>query len=166
MRLDTSEESISQPLAFSSAATEASVEEDNFDGHDFHDFEGLDWGWSKRFVAPLSTPRGKSSWIFKHGWRFWKEGTHQPIELYFVCKHCHINRLRSGVHRVTTSTSAANSHLRLDKIGHRIRKDGKIFYKPRREAGQQLLRQARQRGLTFSLETHQTLGNFDLHGFR
>jgi hypothetical protein len=61
---DKPEDSIVQPLAFSSAATEASVEEDSAVSVDFRDFEGVDWSRLKGFVAPLSTPRGKASWIF------------------------------------------------------------------------------------------------------
>jgi hypothetical protein len=40
---DKPEDSIVQPLAFSSAATEASVEEDSAVSVDFRDFEGVDW---------------------------------------------------------------------------------------------------------------------------
>ncbi|KAG9387126.1 hypothetical protein A1F94_000018 [Pyrenophora tritici-repentis] len=64
LMFDKPEDSIVQPLAFSSAATEASVEEDSAVSVDFRDFEGVDWSRLKGFVAPLSTPRGKASWIF------------------------------------------------------------------------------------------------------
>ena len=61
LMFDKPEDSIVQPLAFSSAATEASVEEDSAVSVDFRDFEGVDWSRLKGFVAPLSTPRGKAS---------------------------------------------------------------------------------------------------------
>ncbi|KAG9382358.1 Dimer-Tnp-hAT multi-domain protein [Pyrenophora tritici-repentis] len=147
LMFDKPEDSIVQPLAFSSAATEASVEEDSAVSVDFRDFEGVDWSRLKGFVAPLSTPRGKASWIFQHGWRVWKEGTHHPDELYFVCKYCHIHKLPNGVHRVTKSTTAANGHLQLDKPGHRLSKDALS-------------------GVKFSLEAYKTIGNFDVQEFR
>ncbi|KAF7450425.1 Dimer-Tnp-hAT multi-domain protein [Pyrenophora tritici-repentis] len=166
LMFDKPEDSIVQPLAFSSAATEASVEEDSAVSVDFRDFEGVDWSRLKGFVAPLSTPRGKASWIFQHGWRVWKEGTHHPDELYFVCKYCHIHKLPNGVHRVTKSTTAANGHLQLDKPGHRLSKDGPILSKPLRKHGQQSLRQAALSGVKFSLEAYKTIGNFDVQEFR
>ncbi|KAG9375519.1 hypothetical protein A1F94_013910 [Pyrenophora tritici-repentis] len=43
LMFDKPEDSIVQPLAFSSAATEASVEEDSAVSVDFRDFEGVDW---------------------------------------------------------------------------------------------------------------------------
>ena len=163
---DKLEDSIVQPLAFSSAATEASVEEDSAVSVDFRDFEGVDWSRLKGFVAPLSTPRGKASWIFQHGWRVWKEGTHHPDELYFVCKYCHTHKLPNGVHRVTKSTTAANGHLQLNKPGHRLSKDGPIPSKPLRKHGQQSLGQAALSGVKFSPEAYKTIGNFDVQGFR
>ncbi|KAG9375767.1 hypothetical protein A1F94_013716 [Pyrenophora tritici-repentis] len=156
LMFDKPEDSIVQPLAFSSAATEASVEEDSAVSVDFRDFEGVDW----------SRLRGKASWIFQHGWRVWKEGTHHPDELYFVCKYCHIHKLPNGVHRVTKSTTAANGHLQLDKPGHRLSKDGPILSKPLRKHGQQSLRQAALSGVKFSLEAYKTIGNFDVQEFR
>jgi hypothetical protein len=87
------ENSVIQPLAFSGAATEASVEEDSAVSVDFRDSEGVDWSRLKGFVTPLSTPQGKASWIFQHSWRVWKEGTHDPDESYFVCKYCHTHKL-------------------------------------------------------------------------
>ncbi|KAG9383840.1 Dimer-Tnp-hAT multi-domain protein [Pyrenophora tritici-repentis] len=156
LMFDKPEDSIVQPLAFSSAATEASVEEDSAVSVDFRDFEGVDW----------SRLKGKASWIFQHGWRVWKEGTHHPDELYFVCKYCHIHKLPNGVHRVTKSTTAANGHLQLDKPGHRLSKDGPILSKPLRKHGQQSLRQAALSGVKFSLEAYKTIGNFDVQEFR
>ena len=57
--LDKPEDSIAHPLAFSSAATEASVEEDSAISVDFRDFKGVDESRSKGFIALLSTPRGE-----------------------------------------------------------------------------------------------------------
>jgi hypothetical protein len=107
---DKPENSIVQPLAFSSAATEALVEEDSAVSVNFRNFEGVDWLRLKRFVTPLSTPRGKASWIFQHGWRVWKEGTHHPDELYFVCKYCHTHKLPNGIHRGVQLQQAINAY--------------------------------------------------------
>jgi hypothetical protein len=165
LMFDKPENSIVQPLAFSSAAIEALVEEDSAVSVNFRNFEGVDWLQLKRFVTPLSTPRGKASWIFQHGWRVWKEGTHHPDELYFVCKYCHTHKLPNGIHPVTKSTTAANGHLQLNKPGHWLSKDGPILSKPLRKHGQQSLRQAALSGVKFSLEAYKTIGNFDVQEF-
>ena len=66
MMINRPENSIMQPLAFSSAATEAaSVKENCLKGHEFRNFKGLDWRRLKRSVALLSTLQGQTSWIFK-----------------------------------------------------------------------------------------------------
>ncbi|KAF2726514.1 hypothetical protein EJ04DRAFT_453214, partial [Polyplosphaeria fusca] len=148
-----------QTRAFSSAATEASVEEDAAPPINFTDFNGVDWSRLKGFAPPLTTPRGAPSWVYRHGWRIWKEHT-KPEKFYFLCRYCHINRKTGGLHQVTVATSAAILHLASDQRGHRLSKDGSI-----RKPGQQSLQMALDRGLILSQDAYRELGNFDIQGF-
>jgi hypothetical protein len=51
--LDKPEDSVVPPLAFSSAATEALVEEDSSISVDLRDFEGVDWSRLKQYWLVL-----------------------------------------------------------------------------------------------------------------
>ncbi|KAF2621849.1 hypothetical protein BU25DRAFT_315425, partial [Macroventuria anomochaeta] len=154
------------PRAFSSAATEASTE-DSVDESlvNFTDYEGLDWSRVKGFAPPLSTPTGKPSWVYRHGWRIWKEHT-QPEQLYFLCKYCHTQRKPGGLLQVGSATSSAITHLKADKPGHQLSKDGLIVRQKLLYTGQPSIRSVLQNGVKFSHNTYRELGNFNVQGFR
>lgn len=149
------------PRAFSSAATEASEEGEALEVS-FTDFEGLDWKRVKGFAAPLSTPSQRPSWVWRYGWRIWKEHT-VPEQLYFLCKYCHTHKLPGGMVQVGAATSSAISHLKLNRHGHRLSKNGPI---PPRQDGQRSIRDAVTGGLKLSQHAYQELSNFDVQGFR
>jgi hypothetical protein len=154
-----------QPRAFSSAATEASVEDAEEPDVDFKDYESVDWKRLKGFAVPLSTPKGKPSWVYKYGWRLWKEHT-KPEKLFFLCRYCHTHRQSGGLLEVTAATSSANTHLRADRVGHRLSKDGPVLFVAPKKTGQQSIREALGNGLQLTQKAYQELGNFNVQGFR
>lgn len=170
LMLERLENSIVQPSTGSSAATNATTEDDGVVGVDFSDYNGLDWARLPGFRVPLSAPKGSISWVFQHGWRVWKEGTHHPERLYFVCRYCHQQKIPGGVLQVTKSTSAANLHLAQQKPGHRLSRTGPLLEKSappsKRLPGQLSLRHALEGGLVLDRDAHNKFGNFDIQGFR
>lgn len=86
---------------------------------------------------PLSTPKGKSSWAYKHGWRLWKEHM-QAEKLFFLCKYYHTHRQNGGLLEVTAATSSANTYLRADRTGLRLSKEGSVPYVAANKIRQQL----------------------------
>lgn len=107
------------PRASSSAAKEASVEDNAVLSIDFTNYEGLDLKRLPGYIVPLSSPTGNVSWIFRHGYRLRKVGT-MPEKIYFQYKYRHINSKSGGLHQTTLSTTAAKNYSEQDCLGHRL----------------------------------------------
>ncbi|KAI1509635.1 Dimer-Tnp-hAT dimerization containing protein [Pyrenophora tritici-repentis] len=171
------ENAIAAPTKSSNAATNAPTEvlevvnsgdEGSDGGPDSHladDFAGIVWDRLPGYCKPLRTPRHKKSWIYKYGYRVSK--SEAPQRTFWVCKYCHQRRVshQSFIHETTSSTTAALRHLAQVKLGHNITKAGAVALKAL-PGGQRSLQWAAHKGVVVSQEVANTVGNFDVAGFR
>jgi hypothetical protein len=174
------EGAIALPTEGSGAATEAETieipgddddDDDNddselqgFDSQFADNFDSIDWGRLKQYCKPVRTLKNKKSWVYDYGYRVALRSDMSRI--FWVCKICHVAKSTRAnpIVETTSSTSGALRHLRKDLPGHRRNANGFIRVVP--DQGQQSIKFAAGTGLHLSQGAANTLGNFDIQGFR
>jgi hypothetical protein len=169
-------DAIPPPAKGSTAATEATSEAGDITGDTtgntseldarFADtFDGLNWADIPQYTKPLRTLKGKKSWVFQHGYRVAKLGN--PTRTFWICRYCYRHQNRDGMRpiEVTTSTTAAISHMGQARAGHRLDRQGRLASTtlPRGQTSLRLLSNSR---VAVSQDIANTLGGFDVQGLR
>ena len=88
---------------------------------------GLQWDRVPYLQKPQYSVNSKrESWVYQYGWRVWHA---KELQLYWLCKYCHIHKIPGGMYVVQQSTSSVVRHLAERKPGHEVNKNGKIQFK-------------------------------------
>ncbi|KAI1676406.1 hypothetical protein KJE20_13983 [Pyrenophora tritici-repentis] len=137
----------------------------DLDSHFADDFEGINWDTLLAYGKPPRTLKHKKSWVFQHGYRV--ASLRDLSRTFWVCRHCHQHNAVGikYILEVTKSTSAAITHLQLNRPGHSFDRAGKKagLILP---AGQRSLQFINQQGLIVQQSIANTIGNFDVQAFR
>ncbi|KAI1523728.1 Dimer-Tnp-hAT domain containing protein [Pyrenophora tritici-repentis] len=174
LRESRDEDAIAAPVDSSEAATVASTvaptvddsaEDQAFESWLDEDFKGIDWSRLLQYMKPLSSLRGKKSWVYSYGYRVALRS--DPNRIYFVCQYCHEHKFidagRGGVFETSCAVSAAARHLEERKTGHSHRAPGKPAVVERESFIQRVFTDGK---IKVSQGVANELSGFNTHRFR
>jgi hypothetical protein len=167
------EDTIVAPTDGSGAATDADTvdtpannDDDDvpavMDSHMADNFDGISWDRLPQYGKPLRVLKHKKSWVYEYGYRVTLLS--DPNRTFWVCRVCHMNNwaFNRVIHETTLSTSSAIKHMSINRAGHQRNAKGE----PARISGQTSLKFAVNSGLKLTQDLANSMGNFDVHGFR
>lgn len=112
------------------------------------DYEGINWQRLRGYHKPQDPPRRSgASWVWDHGYRIQKKSEEK---VYWLCRYCHTQRLPGGLFVADLATTSAARHLKENKKGHGIDKNGPIVFAKPKARGASIISRFIAKGIDYT----------------